>query len=184
MESILVFISSPSDVAEERFIARGVAERLQGEFSGRLKLDTFFWEHEPLLATDDFQTQIDDCRQRLRQHVNNIDDRLVVARLQTFPDNFTNARLKRRDPRVNEDPDGFDIRREEPKQISFGYGIHLCLGASLARLEARVAFEELLGRYPDLSLVDEQPRWGDNAFLRGLEVLKVSTQKPDQVISG
>jgi len=59
MESIRVFISSPSDVAEERFIARGVAERLQGEFSGRLKLETFFWEHEPLLATDDFQTQIE-----------------------------------------------------------------------------------------------------------------------------
>ncbi len=58
MQSIRVFVSSPTDVAEERFIARGVAERLQGEFSGRLKLETFFWEHEPLLATTDFQTQI------------------------------------------------------------------------------------------------------------------------------
>ena len=47
MRTIRVFISSPADVAEERFVARSVAERLQGEFSGRLKLDTFFWEHEP-----------------------------------------------------------------------------------------------------------------------------------------
>jgi len=86
-----------------------------------------------------------------------------------------------RDPRVNEKPDSFDITREGTKQISFGYGIHLCLGASLARLEARVAFEELLGHYPDLALVDDQPRWGDNAFFRGLETLNVSTVKRNQM---
>jgi tetratricopeptide (TPR) repeat protein len=58
MRTVRVFVSSPDDVAEERYVARAVAERLQGELAGRLKLETFFWEHEPLLATADFQTQI------------------------------------------------------------------------------------------------------------------------------
>jgi len=55
---VRIFLSSPADVAEERFIARGVSERLQGEFAGHLKLETVFWELEPLLATTDFQSQI------------------------------------------------------------------------------------------------------------------------------
>lgn len=53
-----MFISSPADVAVERVVARGVVDRLQGEFSGRFVLETVFWEYEPLLATADFQAQI------------------------------------------------------------------------------------------------------------------------------
>ncbi len=49
-------------------------------------------------------------------------------------------------------PDGFDIDREKVSQVSFGYGIHLCIGASLARLEAKVAFEKLLAEFPDMQL--------------------------------
>jgi cytochrome P450 len=60
-----------------------------------------------------------------------------------------------RDPRAYPDPDRFDITRpSEPSTIYFGFGIHRCIGAHLARLELRVAFEELLTRFPDFA-VDE-----------------------------
>ncbi len=54
-----------------------------------------------------------------------------------------------RDPRRIERPDGFEIGRFPNRHLSFGWGTHFCLGASLARLEARVAFEELLRRLPE-----------------------------------
>ena len=72
-----------------------------------------------------------------------------------------------RDPSANADPDRFDIAREKVNQISFGYGIHLCIGASLARMEAKVAFEKLLGDFPDLRLCNPEPQWGDNPIFRG-----------------
>jgi cytochrome P450 len=49
-----------------------------------------------------------------------------------------------RDERVFTDPEHFDIRRNSTEHLSFGHGVHHCLGAALARLEARVALEELL----------------------------------------
>ncbi len=53
-----------------------------------------------------------------------------------------------RDERAFPDPDSFDVRRHVDQHLSFGYGIHLCLGAALARLEGRIALEETLARYP------------------------------------
>jgi cytochrome P450 len=53
-----------------------------------------------------------------------------------------------RDERQYPDPDRFDVEREVGRHVSFGYGTHFCLGASLARLEARVALEEVLARFP------------------------------------
>jgi cytochrome P450 len=53
-----------------------------------------------------------------------------------------------RDERAYPDPDRFDIDRKQQIAIGFGYGIHSCLGAALARLEGRIAFEELCDRYP------------------------------------
>ena len=81
-----------------------------------------------------------------------------------------------RDPRANDKPDEFDLRRIDLKQIAFGYGIHLCIGASLARLEARVAFEEILKRYHSMALVNSEPAWGTSTFFRGHEklIVKVS----------
>ncbi|HEY1827532.1 MAG TPA: cytochrome P450, partial [Acidimicrobiales bacterium] len=54
-----------------------------------------------------------------------------------------------RDERQFPDPDRFDIRRKIQRHLSFGYGIHFCLGAHLARLEARIALEEVLQRFPE-----------------------------------
>jgi len=62
-----------------------------------------------------------------------------------------------RDERAFDDPDAFDIQRDEARRhLSFGKGIHHCLGAPLARLEARVVLEELTRRAPDLHLVDQR----------------------------
>jgi cytochrome P450 len=73
-----------------------------------------------------------------------------------------------RDPRVFEEPDRFDIRRKDAtRHVAFGYGIHFCLGAPLARLEVEVALPALLRRYPDLALIDETVAWKTNFVLRG-----------------
>ena len=76
-----------------------------------------------------------------------------------------------RDPAANNNPDTFDITRETIKHVSFGYGIHLCLGLALARLEARVAFNAMLDRYPTLDLADQPVPWTNNGFVRGMEQL-------------
>lgn len=68
-----------------------------------------------------------------------------------------------------------DVRRDARNHLSFGGGLHYCLGASLARLEGGVAFTELIRRCPDLSLVTEHPRHRDHAILRGIESLVVSS---------
>jgi cytochrome P450 family 142 subfamily A polypeptide 1 len=60
-----------------------------------------------------------------------------------------------RDPRAFTDPERLDVTREHNRHVAFGFGTHFCLGASLARLELRVMFEELLRRMPDWELVDE-----------------------------
>jgi cytochrome P450 len=64
-----------------------------------------------------------------------------------------------RDPLQFPDPDRFDIRREPNRHIAFGLGIHYCLGAPLARLEAQIAFPEILRRFPRMRLQDEGLEW-------------------------
>jgi cytochrome P450 family 142 subfamily A polypeptide 1 len=77
-----------------------------------------------------------------------------------------------RDPRVFADAQRFDPWRDPNPHLAFGFGTHFCLGASLARLELRVAFEELLRRIPDLRLAPgAEPAWVPNAFTRGLASL-------------
>lgn len=80
-----------------------------------------------------------------------------------------------RDPEKFEDPDRFDIEREELQHISFGYGIHFCLGAPLARVEGPIAFRTLLERLPELELATSRSkvRYRDNLPFRGLQSLPV-----------
>lgn len=82
-----------------------------------------------------------------------------------------------RDPDRNPDPEAFDIDRPSPAHLAFGHGIHHCLGARLARMEAEIAFRTLLSRFPRLGLAvpREELRWGhgDGLVLRGLSELPV-----------
>jgi hypothetical protein len=80
------------------------------------------------------------------------------------------------DPAVYPDrPDRLDITRPRIKPLSFGGGIHLCLGAQLARIEAEVAISTLLRRLPELRLDDaENPEWRPSFVLRGLKSLPAS----------
>ena len=78
-----------------------------------------------------------------------------------------------RDSRQFPDPDRLDLARQPNRHLAFGWGIHFCLGAPLARLEAGLAFRSLLERLPDLALVDAEPRWQPWLFFRSLEELRV-----------
>lgn len=81
-----------------------------------------------------------------------------------------------RDPAVYPDrPDRLDITRPNIKPLSFGGGIHYCLGAQLARIEAEIAIATLLRRLPDLRIDDrENPQWRSTFVLRGLRRLPAS----------
>jgi cytochrome P450 len=81
-----------------------------------------------------------------------------------------------RDPAVYPDrPDRLDITRPNVRPLSFGGGIHFCLGAQLARIEAEIAISTLLRRLPDLRLDDaENPEWRPTFVLRGLKRLPAS----------
>ena len=80
-----------------------------------------------------------------------------------------------RDPAVFTDPNVLDIGRREKSHISFGRGIHHCLGAPLATLEGRIAFSSLLDRFPSMSLVAE-PEFREQIVLRGVEELWVEVE--------
>ena len=78
------------------------------------------------------------------------------------------------DPAVFEQPDRLDITRGDNPHLSFGAGIHFCLGAPLARLELEISFSTLLRRFPRMELLAE-PRWKPAYIIRGLEDLRVGT---------
>lgn len=71
------------------------------------------------------------------------------------------------------DPDGFDIRRDNRGHLAFGHGIHYCLGAPLARLEARTALRSLLERAPALALDGTPGEWLPGPLMRGVRSLPV-----------
>jgi cytochrome P450 len=80
-----------------------------------------------------------------------------------------------RDPAVYPDPDRLDITRKNIRPMSFGGGIHFCLGVQLARIEGEIAIATLLRRFPKLALDDpEHPDWRPTFVLRGLNRLPAS----------
>ena len=79
-----------------------------------------------------------------------------------------------RDPGRVADPEIFDISRKPVRHISFGHGIHHCLGMGLARLEAKIIFATMLDRYPQLSHSPDGVNWGLNPFFRGPTLLTLN----------
>ncbi len=86
---------------------------------------------------------------------------------------FTNS--ANRDGAQFPDPDRFDIARAHNPHITFGHGIHFCLGAPLARLEGQIAIKRLAERFPNIRLIgDGPPDWNDSVILRGIKSLPVN----------
>jgi cytochrome P450 len=78
-----------------------------------------------------------------------------------------------RDDRRFPDGDRFDIRRDVGQHLTFGYGIHFCLGAALARLEGRIALDEVLKRFPEWDVDLDNARLSPTSTVRGWETLPV-----------
>ena len=72
-----------------------------------------------------------------------------------------------RDEREYRDPDELDVKRKIDRHVSLGYGTHFCLGASLARLETRVALEETLKRFPEWDVQWDQTEMVHTSTVRG-----------------
>ena len=79
-----------------------------------------------------------------------------------------------RDEREYPDPDRFDIGRPQSLSVGFGHGIHTCLGAALARLESRVAFEEIAKRWPRYIVQDDGLRRVQMANVAGYSNVPVT----------
>ncbi len=82
-----------------------------------------------------------------------------------------------RDPEQFPDPETLDITRADVGSISFGRGIHFCLGAPLARLEGRIAFECLLERFDEIEFGSRALEYRPNMFFRGLEHLDIAVHR-------
>jgi cytochrome P450 len=78
-----------------------------------------------------------------------------------------------RDPAAFVEPDRLDITRADNRHVSFGQGIHFCLGAPLARLEGQIAIQTLVRRFPGLRLATDVPEWRPGLVLHGLKSLPV-----------
>jgi len=76
-----------------------------------------------------------------------------------------------RDPEIFANPDQFNIQRQEEKPLSFGHGIHYCLGAPLATLETEIVLEKLIDFMPNMQLKNPEPQWMPSVAIQGLEEL-------------
>jgi cytochrome P450 len=79
-----------------------------------------------------------------------------------------------RDEREYADPDRFDVERVFDRHVTFGYGIHFCLGAALARLEARIALDEVLTRFPEWEVDLAAARRAPTSTVRGWDSMPVA----------
>ena len=89
---------------------------------------------------------------------------------------FAMIHAANRDPRQFDEPHRFDIRRGENRHIVFGYGIHFCLGAPLARMEGEVGLAALVRKLRNVELLDPDPPWHDSLVLRGVSALPIACQ--------
>ena len=78
-----------------------------------------------------------------------------------------------RDPARFDKPNELDVTREDNPHITFGGGVHYCLGAPLARLELQIAYQTLLSRLPNLRLAGNAPQFKDAYVIRGLHDLRL-----------
>jgi len=78
-----------------------------------------------------------------------------------------------RDPRAYQDPDRVDIARNGPPHLAFGFGLHICLGFPLARLEGQIALPAVLGRWPGIALAGGRLEWLNSMVLRGMKAMPV-----------
>ena len=90
---------------------------------------------------------------------------------------FTFVAAANHDARMFPEPERIDLGRENARrQLSFGHGIHMCLGANLARLEGLVGFSKIATRMRDLSISDPQPEWLDTLITRGVKHLHIRAE--------
>jgi len=86
---------------------------------------------------------------------------------------FCSLASANRDETVFDAPEAFDTTQKRASHVAFGGGPHICIGAPLARIEARRVFEKLFARYPDMRLPEQELTWRALPFFRGLERLDV-----------
>jgi cytochrome P450 len=95
----------------------------------------------------------------------------VLAGIELCKDEMIHLSLAsaNRDPEQYPDPDRFDVARGASRHVTFGWGMHFCTGAAIARMEGRVAFEALLRRFAKIEFLGEPPHWAAATALRSLE---------------
>ena len=86
---------------------------------------------------------------------------------------FMSLAAGNRDPDRFDNPEAFDITKKRASHVSFGGGAHICIGAPLARIEARRVYRKLFERYPDMKLAEQTLVWRALPFFRGIEKLEV-----------
>ena len=86
---------------------------------------------------------------------------------------FMSLAAANRDPKRFEEPEAFDITVKRRSHVSFGGGAHICIGAPLARIEARRVYRKLFERYPNMTLPEQKIVWRALPFFRGIEKLEV-----------
>ena len=90
---------------------------------------------------------------------------------------FVMLNAANRDPRAYAEPDRLDLQRDGVPHLSFGFGSHICLGFPLARTEGEVAFPALLGHFPRIEPMIEQPEWINSLVFRGMKALPVRVRR-------
>ncbi|WP_111735277.1 cytochrome P450 [Roseovarius amoyensis] len=105
--------------------------------------------------------------------VSMVDDEIGGQQIRKGDRLFCMILATNRDPAVFADPDKLDVTRKPKGSLHFGYGVHLCLGAPLARLEGRIAILEFLKRYSGVQMIDSVPSWREAYVVRGVSSLEL-----------